>query len=436
MSRSRIPLAASVAVLAAAALAVPAAAANYPPPSKPGAVQGKPKGPHRTLLVCEKKRGHGCYPRIQDAVDAAKAGDTIRVPHGTWHEAVLVRKAAKRYISLIGDVKHPGKVVLDGDGKRQNGVLVDGANNVTVRGFSARDYRANGFFVVNVTGYTLRDLIATHVGTYGIYAFNSIGGLMADDTASQNNDGGFYIGQTPVQAKPVRTIARNLTSFENVLGWSGTNMRYVTISKSSFYNNGLGIVPNALDSEKFAPAEDNVITDNDVFWNNFNYYRGAPFMVRPGATGELAYPPGLGVLLYGGHRNQVTGNRIFGNYLGGAAMVEAVTLQQADAKDLMGNQITNNAFGKGGADLNGRDILYDGNGAGNCVSGNTGLQVTVPADQSTFAACPFSAANTYNADAFNEMVAPAGDSTHEQFWIKHPHQPIAGITPLEHYSKP
>ena len=68
-----------------------------------------------------------------------------------------------------------------------------------------------------------------------------------------------------------------------MLGFSGTNMRYVTITKSKFFNNGTGIVPNALDSEKYAPPEDNVITDNDIFWNNFNYYAGAPFKVRPTA---------------------------------------------------------------------------------------------------------------------------------------------------------
>ena len=58
-------------------------------------------------------------------------------------------------------------------------------------------------------------------------------------------------------------------------------MRYVTITKSRFYNNALGIAPNALDSEKYPPAEDNVIIDNDIFWNNFNFHQGnPPFAVR------------------------------------------------------------------------------------------------------------------------------------------------------------
>ena len=106
---------------------------------------------------------------------------------------------------VVGGVrgKHPAKVLLNGSNKKSNGVFVSGANQVTVRGFKARDYKANGFFVVNATGYTLRNLIAQHTGVYGIYAFNTKGGLMADSEAYYANDGAFYIGQTPPQAKPL-----------------------------------------------------------------------------------------------------------------------------------------------------------------------------------------------------------------------------------------
>ncbi|MFL5844840.1 MAG: nitrous oxide reductase family maturation protein NosD [Solirubrobacteraceae bacterium] len=439
MSRTTLAL---VAAVAAFGVAGPASAADYPPPSNPSGAKGKPKGPFKTRTVCAKGKGNAknCFKTIQAAVNASKPGDTVIVPDGTFKENVKIVGAKKRYIKLIGNTETPAKVVLQGSGKKQNGVFINGADHVTVKGFEAKNYLANGFFVVNATGYTFRNLVATRTGTYGVYAFNSIGGSITNSTASENNDSGFYIGQTPPQTKPVRSIVRNVSSYGNVLGFSGTNMRYVTITKSLFFNNGLGIVPNTLDSEKYAPPEDNVITDNDVFWNNFNYFAGAPFPIRDGATGELAYPVGTGILLYGSRRTKVTKNRVFGNYLIGLAMVEAVTLEQADAKDLVGNEFSGNAFGTNGLsgtpgdDLNGIDIAYDGNGTGNCISGNTGVKTTIPADQSTFAACPFAGANTFNNDAFGQMIAPAGDDTHEKFWVKHPHQPIEGIEPLEHYT--
>ena len=309
------------------------------------------------------------------------------------------------------------------------------ADQVSINGLTARHYNGNGFFVLNANGYTLKHLNATLGGVYGIYAFNSIGGTMSDSQASYNNDAGFYIGQTPPQTTPKRSTVTRVRSFGNVLGFSGTNMRYVTITKSQWFNNGSGIVPNALDTEKFAPPEDNVITDNDIFWNNFNYYAGAPFKLKKQAT-SAPYPVGVGVLLFGGRRAEVTNNRIYGNYLVGVGAIKQILLKQADAADLIGNQVHDNVFGLGGADLNGRELFYDGSGSDNCFGPNVGVTTTTPADGSTFAPCPFAGVNTFNAAAQSEAINwSVGDPTHEAFWIRHPHAAKPGLTPLEHYKK-
>jgi hypothetical protein len=433
--RALVPLA----TIASLALAAPAMAASYPPPSDPGKVQAKPKGPFHTLKVCAKgKKKKGCFKTIQKAVNKARPGDTIKVPHGTYKEGVQIKGAKKRYIKLIGDVSHPEKVVLEGKSlkgvAKANGVVINGANEVTIRGIQAQHYNGNGFFAVNVRGYHLNDLIAKEVGVYGLYAFNSIGGEMRRDIAAWNNDSGYYIGQTPVQTKPVRSIISDVVAYGNVLGYSGTNSRYVTITKSKWFNNGTGIVPNALDSEKFPPPEENVITDNDIFWNNFDYYKGAPFKLRKPATGDVPYPTGVGVLLFGGRHNTISNNRIYGNFSVGAGMLEQFLLKNA-VRDgtLVGNQIINNQFGLNGTDLNGRDIFYDGNGNDNCISGNTGVQVTEPTDAGTFVACPFSGANTYNEQSRNTAVGYAVAPDQETAWIRHDHVAQAGIQPLERY---
>ena len=417
----------------AAGLLVPAGALaqtpSYPEPSNPGKVAPKPKGKGKTRTVCKQ----GCkFRTIQSAVNKSKAGDTVRVKKGTYREAVSISGAKKSYLKLIGNPGAPEKVVLDGKGRKQNGVLVNGADEVTVRGFTARDYKANGFFFVNDVGYTARDLIAAKSGVYGVYAFNSKGGTMRDSEAYYHSDAGFYIGQTPAQDKPVRSIVRNVTSWGNPIGFSATNMRYVTITGSRFYNNAIGIVPNALDSEKFPPAEDNIIRDNEIFWNNFNVHAGAPF--KPKASGVVPLVPvGTGVLLLGGRRNVVENNRIFGNYTVGAAAIEGFLLEKnPQARALVGNTVRNNEFGLGGTDLNGRDIAYDGNGSDNCLAPNTGVSVTLPADGSTIAACPFAGTNTFDAATQGQMAQLAGAAAVPQ-WIKHPHAPKQGFTPLELY---
>jgi hypothetical protein len=444
----RIPRVAAAVV--AAALLVPAAAsaANYPAPTNPGKPNPHPKG-KATLHVC--KTGKGCFRTIQKAVNASKAGDTIRIADGTYREGIKITGHGKDGIKLVGDAKSPTKVFLDltklSSAKAQNGVIINSADGVTVNGLSTKGYKGNGFFAVNVDGYTFENLVAEGFGTYGIYAFNSEGGTIEDSVSSGNNDSGFYIGQTPPQTRPKRSIVRRVKSFENVLGFSGTNMRYVTITNSDWFNNGLGIVPNVLASEKFPPAEDNVITGNRVFWNNFNYFLGAPFKLKPGATGDVAYPVGTGILLFGSRGTDITNNQVFGNYLLGIGMIPQILFDpvkdcpaaekcQGDPTQLVGNKVSGNTYGKGGADLNGRDLLYNGSGSGNCFGTETYLSPTLPADHHTFVACSTPpAANVTDSTVLGEAINWSLAKDHEQFWMKHPHQAIKGITPLEHYKK-
>ena len=274
----------------------------------------------------------------------------------------------------------------------------------------------------------MNHLIARRTGVYGLYAFNTIGGRMINSEAYYANDGAFYIGQTPPQAKPVRSIVRNVDGWGSPLGFSATNMRYVTITKSRFYNNAAGIVPNALDSEKFPPPEDNEIIDNDIFWNNFNYHEGnPPFAVREDATAALV-PVGTGVLLLGGRGNRIENNRIHGNYLAGVAAIQGILLQKnPDAKDLQRNIVRSNAFGQGGADTNGADVMYDGNGNDNCFS-MAGVTSKFPADGSTFVGC--SGPNAFSQSVQNQMLGFTGKNALNG-WKKHPHPAMKGYTPLE-----
>jgi Periplasmic copper-binding protein (NosD) len=423
----------TIAAALAAGLLAPAAALaqdpSYPEPSNPGKVTPKPKGKGERHTVCKR----GCdFRRIQAAVNAARKGDTVKVRPGTYREAVTISGARKSYIKLIGEPRKPEDVVLSGGGKRQNGVLVNGADQVTVRGFRTQGYRANGFFFINVVGYMARDLIAVKSGVYGVYAFNSKGGTMRDSEAYYHSDAGFYIGQTPAQVRPVRSIVRNVSSWGNPIGFSATNMRYTTITGSRFYNNGIGVVPNALDSERFPPAEDNVIRGNEIFWNNFNFHAGAPFKPKESGVVPLV-PVGTGLLLLGGRRNTVEDNKIFGNYAVAIAAVEGILLEEnPQARALVGNVVRGNELGLGGSDRNGRDLAYDGNGTGNCFGPNEGVAVTIPSDGSTLAACPFGGANAFNQDAQAQIVAFAGPAAMNG-WIRHPHAPKPGYEPLEIY---
>ena len=144
-------------------------------------------------------------------MNKAKAGDKIIVRKGVYKEAV--RSSAARPSATCGSsatAKNPRRVVLEGSGKKQNGFFVNGADQVTIDGFTARNYKANGFFVANAVGYKLTHLVAAKSGVYGVYAFNSKGGEMSHSEAYYHSDAGFYIGQTPQQTKPIRSVVRDV----------------------------------------------------------------------------------------------------------------------------------------------------------------------------------------------------------------------------------
>jgi Right handed beta helix region len=412
--------------VAAAALLAPAAASaqTYPEPKDPGKVQPKPKGPHHTFTVC-KKKGRCDFRSIQKAVNKAKAGDTVRVRNGVYREAVKISGKKKRYLKVIGNPRKPRKVLLRARGNMQNAFFVSDADEVTVNGFMARGYKANGFFFVNVNGYTMNHLVARQTGVYGLYAFNTIGGRMLNSEAYYVNDGAFYIGQTPPQDKPIQTLVRNVDGWGSPIGFSATNMRYVTITKSRFYNNGTGIVPNALDSEKFPPPEDNVITNNEIFWNNFNFHQGnPPFEVRETGTAALV-PIGTGILLLGSRDTRIENNKIYGNFLGGFAALDSFLVpKNPEAAELRGNSLRNNQFGLNGTDTNGLDVVYSGNGTDNCFqigASDTAL------DRSTLSPC--SGKNTFSQSAQDQMLQWAGENG-KNGWKVHDHPPKKGIEPL------
>jgi hypothetical protein len=401
------------------------------------AASGTTAAQAKTFKVCKT----GCaYNRIQKAVDASGRGDTVQVKPGTYKEGVIVLGHKHDELTIKGSTSDPTKTRLIMKGLHgapaQNAIAVSGADKVHLTGFYARDFKSNAFYIQNAHGYKMDHLIAERDGEYGLFAYHSIGGSITDSTAYYFNDSGFYVGETPPQRHPKRTTISNVTAYLNVLGYSGTNSKYVDIKNSTWFNNGDGIIPNSLDSEEFPPNAQNRIFGNQVYWNNFNYYDGAPFKKRRTVVNstDIPYPVGAGILLHGGRGNQVFDNQVYGNWLAGFAMIDAFQLKRRAQRPLRNNTISNNVFGLGGTDLNGRDIGYDGGGSGNCFENNQDVTSVFPTDGSTIVPCTTPPTpNVFSQAARDQAIGWVVDATHEAGWIPHPHAPQAGRTPIEHW---
>ena len=395
---------------------------------------------------------------------------TITVSPGTYREFVLAQGHKFDGLTIQGSSSDRSKVVIDvatlattpiasgpyaGITPRDNALTIDAAVGVTVKNLTVTNYTGNGVWIVRsgvpesywrqletantvlepkaslakaesfgtktvtVAGtkytyantFTVDNVTASFGGVYGIFARTSAGGAFINSEAYYNNDSAFYIGETPKQTTPSRTYIAGVKMWGNELGYSGTNSRYVTITKSRVYNNGMGIVPNITMGENWPPPAENQYTDNDIYANNFNYFKGAPFPLNAGGLGGgAAYPPGIGVLLFGSQKTDVSKNRIWGNKLAGVAVInpEVLIKDSGNWKKLCGgtnattadcatmkqaaipkwNKIFGNSMGwfkptssTTYVNRNGRDIIQANEGTGNCVGGSGTYANTPPTGQ-------------------------------------------------------
>jgi hypothetical protein len=420
-----------------------------------------------------------CYRKIQEAADAAAAWQqknkfltTVRIQPGTYVEGVFLdgRNPALDYngMTILGvkadKTSNPNArdVILEGDGAKtivdgqpqvaQNAIEARNTAGLTMKNMWARNYQNNTFFVHAQTNpappapatnercadYVMENLVSSDTRSYGLFARNCFGGLIKDSEGWNHGDSAFYIGETPCdsdswtnrgdnpgpcQANPNWTVMDNVTSHQNVLGYSGTNSKYVEIKNSTFYNNGAGIVPNTLDSEKFEPNGWMNIHDNDIFWNNYNYYStGSAFQTVSNGLGEVLgntvnYPIGVGIALFGSDGIVSKNNNIFGHQKWGAMSFSApgdFGANDGDDGKNMNNQFIDNVLGRNGTDPNGVDFLNDNTGGGNCWSGNTPNPTYVLGNgsvpQSTiYPACPQPTVINKNVASFDPLAGIQAD---------------------------
>jgi hypothetical protein len=446
------------AVLAIVVLAIGAIGASQSlaaaGPAQASKKNGKKKS--KTFEVCL----HGCkYRKIQKAVEAAggfkakkknsKVKAYVKVKPGKYVEGVVIdgTKKKKDYdgLTIKGTKSNPRKTILEGKnakgelGPAQNGIEAIDVDGLVFKNMWARNYESNGFFVhadtssgQHCNGYTMDNLVASGNSSYGLFAKGCLGGKMINSAGFRQGDSAYYVGETPCdktnftvhgiearpcQKKPQWTLLKNDESYENVLGYSGTNSKYVRIVESDFFNNGAGIVPNTLDSEGYEPNGWNVFEKNNVFWNNYNYFLAASsFKTVSGGLGKLGsitvnYPTGVGIVLYGGDGNVVKQNNVFGNYKWGVASFsgpgEIYVANEGDEAKNVNNQIVENSMGREGADPNGEyDFWNDGSGGGNCWGGNTAGASLAPGNGKVplaklYPACPQAAVEYDKVSSLN-----------------------------------
>lgn len=253
------------------------------------------------------------FDTIQAAVDAASSGDLVLIDAGVYNEAVQVTTDD---IVIRGVDRNT--VVLDGQFELDNGFRVVAANGVAIENMTAQNFTKNGFFWTGSTGYRGSYLTAWRNGDYGIYAFDSVGGVLEYSYAAGSPDAGFYIGQ----CFPCDAVVRNVVSEHNGLGYSGTNSGgNLVIIDSVFRYNRAGIVPNSGSYELCYPQRATTIVGNLVYSNN---------QPDTPAIDVALLAMGNGILSAGGTGNVIEKNRVYDHNRTGIGLVPFL---EEDAND-------------------------------------------------------------------------------------------------------
>jgi hypothetical protein len=428
----------------------------------PAAAQAKDK----TFEVCPD----GCeYTQIQEAVDAVKDGasTTIEVGEGEYNDPTIITGQKRSGLTIKNapgtqpQIIGPGfKRKSYGDGT--NGIEAINLSHIKVKGLYVADWPLNGVYIhatpgKDCVGFEMNHMTASFNRSYGLFALHCQGGRIVNSEAYGHGDSGIYIGETPPR-KPSQqkwTEIANNDIHENVLGYSGTNSKYVDIHDNDFYNNGAGVVPNTLESELFQPNKDGIIRDNNIFWNNYNYYYPeSPVQTVSGGLGTIPpplgnnevinYPTGVGVVLFGSRGWQVKNNEIFGNFHWGVALISNPFNPEALSAN---NKILDNSMGRSGTDTNAVDFWSDGSGRFNCFEGNTPGSTFGFAPGSTvtmdflYSECPAPAPPDSGTNQSNgeekqvnqlvDYVVSDPPCQQEAQWTKHAHPAFDGRTPVE-----
>jgi parallel beta-helix repeat protein len=108
-----------------------------------GACNHHPVSPSEQAVIYQVGGATGNYPTIQAALNAAPAGETVAVNAGTYGERIVISKPVK----LVGH-----GAVLDGTSLSGTGIgmLVSGATNVQVSGFTVQNFE-RGIVLQNTT---------------------------------------------------------------------------------------------------------------------------------------------------------------------------------------------------------------------------------------------------------------------------------------------
>ena len=349
---------------------------------------------------------------LVQALETAKAGDTILVMPGHYRETVFIDKES---IQLRGVIQQGQWPVLDGEGVLNDGVLASG-HNVVIENLWVRRFKGNGIMTQGSNNYRIVHNVVEGPCFYAIFPQFGRNGLVARNVVTKSDDAAIYVGMSD----GVDVVDNEASA--SIIGIETENSRNSLIEGNYVHDNVMGIALTMLPGLPVKEAEKSVIRRNFIVSNNTRNFapRGA---ITAGA------PSGVGILLLGVDEASVENNLIRDNQSAGIVIADTtffVSTPDArmdpfpDRARVLSNSFLDNGASpqepikgllEGAGHAGGVDVLSTGKGHDNCISGRESIKVL---GVNKFADCPADATTTALVSARPAEPAAAPVYTSEQ----------------------
>ncbi|MER7755815.1 right-handed parallel beta-helix repeat-containing protein [Kitasatospora sp. NPDC097643] len=304
---------------------------------------------------------------IQQAVDAARSGDTVQLFPGTYRGSVRITTPG---LTLRG--AGPASVITPGDGKENacatagHGLCVVGTEaaplpDVTVEALAVTGFRKNGIDASGTSGLTVRATYVHDNAQQGISQEMSTRAVIAGNRSVDNGQSGVFLanyanreGGAPDTGGTV--VEGNLLT-GNRVGVTVRRLRGLAVQGNEIRENCGGVF--VVGDEGVPRAGDLDIRKNRVVANN----RFCPANPRLGAI------QGAGIVLTGTEDARVTDNEVHDNvgtsdFSGGIVLFKSVVGVANARNTITGNHLSGNSP----ADIADRDTGGDNSFARNTCS--------------------------------------------------------------------
>ncbi|WP_225822651.1 right-handed parallel beta-helix repeat-containing protein [Streptomyces naphthomycinicus] len=327
---------------------------------------------HQTLVV---RPGQS----IQQAVDAARAGDTVFVPAGVYHETVTIKTAGLtlRGMGPLTVIQPPEKTGSASPGEKAlgskayptclsagNGICVAGGKNKALRDVTVSDLTVSGFaktavWAMGTDRLTVQRVTAEDNGQWGIAQEHSTRGVFRDNTARRNGDAGLFLANNVKAEQGAKDskgalVVRNRLE-DNRIGLTVRRLRNLTVTHNLVTANCAGVF--VVGDENKPKAGALTVSENRVERNN----KYCP------KTARLPYLQGSGIVLTGTEKALVTGNTVVGHsgkspLSGGIVLFKSFVGVTSEQNRVADNYLESNAP----ADL----VNQEATKSGNAFTGN------------------------------------------------------------------